>query len=412
MGKYIPSYAEIKAKVLKEYKVHGKPMQEAVWEDLMAQYMEKYPEQIGRDKALIAYLLARDLGVEVRVVKFRTGAHLKLAELNDGDRGVIIDECYLTAKWDSMTRDGKPAVRFVVIDDTGWAQGVTTGEERISTLNEIPVGSAIGLANVNVLRLRSGINLITVVFDNSSIYKVENPTLPPLDSFRKDIELLEDGRFCIIEGIAVDCSRRTYTGCPNCHSKAKKGVKPGERYKCSKCGEVVAQELAFASLVVNDGTGDVICALSPRLSFDEKLIGTRIEVRGVYNAKSDTIDVSIFKPLGVAMEELIKPKVMKHKVLEEKAVKVPPKKPTEEIVKKKLPVEVEKPPVPVEVPEEILQDILAFLHFVGPMSLDVLDERLKSDRYPEFKGTAEDVAKTLVERGEARVEGRYLKKAR
>jgi len=272
----------------------------------------------------------------------------------------------------------------------------------LKQLREIPEGAIISLTGVNVLEQRDGSKLVTLVLRSSSASVVESPRLPPLHERKVTIDRLEDGKLAMITGIAVDMDRRTYVGCPICHRG--KSVSPGTAYTCTGCSkEVMAQELAWASLVVNDGTGDVICNLSPQFGnkIGDDVIGSPLEVCGIYDVRADTIEVMQIRTVEISIRELLQPPTPK---VEE----VPPPTPA---VPLPTPIpEAEVKPEAIEVPKEIIQDVIAFIHFVGPMSISALEERLKSGRYPDFKGTADDVIQAIVTRGEGKFEVGFINK--
>ena len=64
-GRYLPTYDEIRAKVVEQ--AHVTPR---AFDKMVEEYRKKYPKMIAKDKTLIAFLLARDLDVEIRVKKF------------------------------------------------------------------------------------------------------------------------------------------------------------------------------------------------------------------------------------------------------------------------------------------------------------------------------------------------------
>jgi len=376
-------YEEIKRRVIEE-----RGISEEAFEDLIEQYKRKYHERFAENKVVLAVCIARDLGVEIKSKKFRTGIHKKIAEIEEDDRGIAIDECYVGGKWESVTTKGDLSVKFLIFDDTGAITAQVTGD-RINQLEDVNVGDAVMLENASVTKTKGGDLILNISWSTSRIVKLkpEEVRLPPIESYKREIRFLEDGKFSMIEGIALDCDRRPYLGCPVCKSVLK--GKRGEQVTCKKCGRTVTlQEVGWATLIVNDGTGDVMCELAPALTFEDSLLGTLIRVYGVYDSKSDTIDVSHIEPAEVPIEAYIKP------AEEAKEVKVEVKPQAK---------------MGEAVPEQVVNDVIAMVKFLPtPLTVETLKRSLEKGDFGDVKISVEELINALLRTGEVKLEGNKL----
>jgi len=107
-----------------------------------------------------------------------------------------------------------------------------------------------------------------------------NPEGVEVDIKRKFIKELEIGDSVEIRGTVVDCIKQDpilYL-CPYCNRRTT--LDEEGRYICGECGEVEPREVPVCTLILDDGTGNILCRFYGTVA--EKVLNTsREELKNV-----------------------------------------------------------------------------------------------------------------------------------
>jgi len=117
---------------------------------------------------------------------------------------------------------------------------------------------------------------------------VVNPEGVEVDIKRKFIKELEIGDSVEIRGTVVDYIKQDpiLHLCPHCNRRTT--LDEEGKYICGECGEVEPREVPVCTLILDDGTGNILCRLYGTVA--EKVLNTSRE-------ELKNVDVDVFKKI-------------------------------------------------------------------------------------------------------------------
>ncbi|AXI25621.1 replication factor A [Methanofervidicoccus sp. A16] len=144
-------------------------------------------------------------------------------------------------------------VRNIVIEDE-------TGSIRVALWDE---NATIDIKEGDIVKIINGYMREDVMELNVGRYGrvIVNPEGVVVDIKRKFIKELEEGESAEIRGTVVDYIKQEpilYL-CPHCNRRTT--LDEEGRYVCSECGEVEPREVPVCALILDDGTGNILCRL-------------------------------------------------------------------------------------------------------------------------------------------------------
>ena len=173
-------------------------------------------------------------------------------------------------------------VRNIVIEDETGKIRVVLWDENATV--EIKEGDIVKIVNGYVRENRGVMELNVGRYGKV----VVNPEGVEVDIKRKFIKELEIGDSVEIRGTVVDYIKQDpiLHLCPHCNRRTT--LDEEGKYICGECGEVEPREVPVCTLILDDGTGNILCRLYGTVA--EKVLNTSRE-------ELKNVDVDVFKKI-------------------------------------------------------------------------------------------------------------------
>lgn len=282
----IPSYQEIE-KVLLE---SGKITKEVLPAELQ-KIRENY-QGFVQSKDVLAYLLAKKLEIEISALpRVESLSISRLPKTSSGDYFNLTG--YLVDVREVSTRKQTKAIKFLLVDETGYITGSIYGNAVADFENKgIKKGDLVDITNARVEIGKDNVARLNLFGDAVDVSKTMNK-LKPLTDFasQEELDALTDAYY-IVTGLCYAIKVRTYNGCSACMRSCKDG---GEIGTSSSCCAAPIRECKWVnlSLISSDGLSGVDVTISPKLveSFaNENVFSDKIvRAEGIYSTRDKTI---------------------------------------------------------------------------------------------------------------------------
>ncbi|MEM2174499.1 MAG: hypothetical protein QXI58_02600 [Candidatus Micrarchaeia archaeon] len=250
-------------------------------------------------KDLLAYLLARKLGIDVDMVK-----SVSVSELRK--EGIYTVEAYLVFVESVISKAGKRYINTILADETGYIPMRIFGSA-ISKWEEISpkVGDYLRINRVDCVKDNSSYSLRA--FGNEVTFEKITGKKPFLEVFKKtDFSALSDC-YMIAEGLCYKVLKRSYKGCSNCLKKIQ------TEDTVSQCCKVPVVDLSWVTLSLTsfDGLSMVEAEISPDFILNNKEINVNdfdralIRVGGIYSTQDKRIHVMFVEKIIPERRDLV-----------------------------------------------------------------------------------------------------------
>lgn len=236
------------------------------------------------DKAVLMYLVARDLGIEIPLTMPSESLTVDEAFGITDENEIFSVKGFVGGVWEKKTRRGTNAVYCLLLNEA-CNKYVRIGffGKSYEKAKSLKFGEYIQVNNVSWW-FRPDMKILTAT-GLSEIRKLQG------GEFNPDRNPLENGMYVSFIGVPIELRKRSYVGCPYCF-RSWKDAKEGTEVTCCIPENVKLTSLSWITLTVlsTDGTKRVSCDFGPGMRGDfVSLLGNVVKFYGIYEDQVITV---------------------------------------------------------------------------------------------------------------------------